>query len=280
MTRSGGSVALDGFLYQILHHLHWSVDVSLSGTLDGQEVKDGCLVLEPAKGGGDAHARASGMYLVEQYKTRASGTWSLSDVITVLRDLSKSVPDDLPEFARYRFVTNGRPGRLAEFTEFIARLAAVEGPDELDDTTKRSFSSDVRLGDRAFLDHLARATRNGGTGSVTSEERVLVFHLARRLKLKFGVGPVDLAADIETRLRPCVENLGDETGVRKHLVGELMERLGEGETKLDPGSLDPPVAKHFYPNTRSPHKTRGIQAASACGLSSPPVRLNHPSNRS
>ena len=44
--------------------------------------------------------------------------------------------------------------------------------------------------------------------------------------------------------------------------------------------VNPPVAKHFYPNTRSPHKTRGIQAASACGLSLPPVRSNHPSNRS
>ena len=42
----------------------------------------------------------------------------------------------------------------------------------------------------------------------------------------------------------------------------------------------PPVAKHFYPITRSPRRSRGIQAASACGLSSPPVRLNHPSNRS
>ena len=92
MTRSGGSIALNGFLYQILNHLHWLADVSLTGTLDGQEVKDGCLVLEPGKGGGDAQAHASGLYLVEQYKTRASGTWSLSDVITVLRDLRKSVP--------------------------------------------------------------------------------------------------------------------------------------------------------------------------------------------
>ena len=238
MTRSGGSVALNGFLYQILNHLHWSADISLTGTLDGQEVKDGRLVLEPGKGGGDAQAHASGLYLIEQYKTRASGTWSLSDVITILRDLRKAVPDDLPEFARYRFVTNGRPGRLAGFTEFIARLGSVEGPDELDDTTKRRFASDLRLGDRAFLDHLARATRNGGAGSVTSKERALVFHLARRLKLKFGVGLEDLAADIEMRLRAYVEDLGDEIGVRKHLVGELMERLGKGETKLDPGGLN------------------------------------------
>ena len=142
MTRSGGSVALNGFLYQILHHLDWSAGVSLTGTLDGQEVEDGCLVLEPGKGGGDAQAHASGLYVVEQYKTRASGTWSLSDVITVLRDLRKSVPDDLPDCARYRFVTNGRQGRLAEFREFIARLNGVDSPDELDNATKRKFAGE------------------------------------------------------------------------------------------------------------------------------------------
>ena len=238
MTRSGGSVALNGFLYQILHHLDWSADISLTGRLDGREVKEGCLVLEPGKGGGDAQARASGSYLVEQYKTRDSGTWSLSDVITVLRDLRKSVPDDLPGYAEYGFVTNGRSGRLAEFKEFIARVGAVEGPDELDDTVKRMFARDLRLGERAFLDHLASATRNGGGGSVTSEERALVFHLARHVTLKFGVGLEDLAANIETRLRPCVENLGEEVGIRKRLVGELMERLGQGETRLDRDGLN------------------------------------------
>ena len=238
MTRSGGSVALNGFLYQILHHLDWSADISLTGRLDGREVKEGCLVLEPGKGGGDAQARASGSYLVEQYKTRASGTWSLSDVITVLRDLRKSVPDDLPGYAEYGFVTNGRSGRLTEFTEFVGRLGAVEGPDELDDTAKRSFANNLCLGDRAFLDHLASATRNGGGGSVTSEERALVFHLARRVTLKFGVGLEDLVANIEMRLRPCVEKLGKEVGVRKCLVGELMERLGQGETRLDRDGLN------------------------------------------
>ena len=237
MTRSGGSVALNGFLYQILHHLDWSAGVSLTGTLDGQEVKDGCLVLEPVKGGGDAQAHASGLYLAEQYKTRASGTWSLSDVIVVLRDLRKSVPDDLPRYAEYRFVTNGRHGRLAEFTEFIARLTGVEGPDELGNATKRKFSGELCLGDRAFLDHLAVATRNGGAGGVTSGERALVFHLVRRFELKFGVGLNELAADIEKHLRPNVENLGEESGVRKRLVGELLERLSKGETRLDRNGL-------------------------------------------
>ena len=44
-----------------------------------QEVKKAHLVLEP-RNGGDARAEAPGQYLVEQYKTRANGTWALTDV--------------------------------------------------------------------------------------------------------------------------------------------------------------------------------------------------------
>ena len=233
MTKSGGSVALHGFLYQIIHHLHWATSVSLTGTLDGQDVKDGCLVLEPAKGGGDAQARVShSHHLVEQYKTRTSGTWSLANVSEVLGELRKSVPESPRELARYRFVTNGRAGRLSEFREFIARLGEVEDPDDLDNTTKRNFGHELLLTDRVFLDHLTRETRNGVASEVTSEERALVFHLVRRFELRFEVQLADLVATIEKRLRPFVRNLGDETGVRKRLVGELIERLGSGEMTL------------------------------------------------
>ena len=69
----------------------------------------------------------------------------------------------------------------------------------------------------------------------------------------------------------------------RHLRPHLGSAEGEGTdfpSAAVHGGVDPPVATHFYPITRSPHRSRGIQAASACGLSSPPVRLNHPSNRS
>ena len=95
MTQSGGPAAINGFLHQIFHHLDWLASVRLTGALDGQEVKGGRLVLEP-RDGGDAQAHAPGMYLVEQYKTRAKNPWSLSDVIAILRDLRKAVPDSRP----------------------------------------------------------------------------------------------------------------------------------------------------------------------------------------
>ena len=75
MTRSGGSVALNGFLYQILHHLDWAAGVSLTGTLDGQEVEDGCLVLEPGKGGGDAPGACIGF--VCRRAIQDPGFWNL-----------------------------------------------------------------------------------------------------------------------------------------------------------------------------------------------------------
>ena len=237
MTRSGGPAAINGFLYQILHHLDWLSDVRLTGTLDGEDVKDGCLVLEP-RDGGDAQAYASGVFLVEQYKTRSTGTWSLGNLTAVLRDLLKSVPDSRPEHAHYRFVTDGRAGRLGAFESFVARLDESEAPDGLDGETRRRFTHTLCRSDREFLDHLVLATRGIEEGDPTAEERETVLHLLRRFEMKFCVRSEELAEAVEARLRPYVEHLGDETGVRQRLIGVLMERLGSGETRLDRDSLD------------------------------------------
>ena len=88
MTQAGGPAAINGFLYQILHHIEWIANVKLEGA--DQEVKNALLVLEP-RNGGDARAEAPGQYLVEQYKTRTNGTWSLTNLENILRDLRKAV---------------------------------------------------------------------------------------------------------------------------------------------------------------------------------------------
>ena len=112
MVQVSGPAAINGFLYQILHHLGWISEVSLSGTLDRADIRDARLILEPIKGG-DARAEASGIYLVEQYKTRKDGTWAVADIISVFGNLRKAVPSSQPANACYRFVTDGRQGRLA-----------------------------------------------------------------------------------------------------------------------------------------------------------------------
>ena len=235
MEQTGGPPAINGFLYQILHHLEWVATAMLKAT-DG-EAKNALLVLEP-QSGGDARAEASEKYLVEQYKTRASGTWPLSELETVLKDLRRGVRHSFPENARYRFVTDGRAGRLGEFRNFLNGLTSVEGPDNLSSKTKREFRKGLTLTDRGFFDHLVEATRSGAPQEQKHKECAVVFHLLSHFEMEFCATSNDLINRIERALRPYVDNLGDESGVRDRLVGILMCRLSRGETQLDLAALE------------------------------------------
>lgn len=233
MTQAGGPAAINGFLYQILHHIGWVADVRLDGA--DQEVKNARLVLEP-RNGGDARAEALGQYLVEQYKTRANGTWALTDVETILRDLRKAVPPSLPTNALYRFVTDGRAGRLGEFKAFLDALKSVEGPDHLNNSEKRNFRRELTVTDREFFDHIVKKTRNGEP-QLPANECAVVFHLLSRFEMAFCVTSSDLIKKIERDLCPYVADLRDERGVRERLVGLLMERLSKGEIRLNSTGL-------------------------------------------
>ena len=222
MTQAGGPAAINGFLYQILHHIEWIASVRLEGA--DQEVKNARLVLEP-RNGGDAQAEAPDQYLVEQYKTRANGTWALTDVETILRDLRKAVPPSLPDNALYRFVTDGRDGRLSVFKAFLDALKSVEGPDYLNTVT-----------DREFFDHIVKKTRSGDP-QPHAKERAVVFHLLSHFEMEFCVAGSGLIEKIERVLCPYVADLGDEREVRDRLVGLLIERLSKGEMQLNSAGL-------------------------------------------
>ena len=236
MTQVGGPAAINGFLYQIIHHLGWLSSVILKGKLDGQEVEDACLVLEP-RSGGDARAEASGIYIVEQYKTRADGTWSLSDMEAVLCDLQKAIPPSFPANARYRFVTDGRSGRLDTFKAFLSDVKAAHGPDDLDNAEKKNFSTDIVATNREFFDRINNATRHGTPRSAV-ENRAATFHLLSRFKMVFCVSGNAHKAKIERLLRCYAPDLGDERGIRERLVGVLLEKLGKGETQLEASAID------------------------------------------
>ena len=236
MTQAGGPAAINGFLYQILHHIEGIASVRLEGA--DQEAKNALLVLEP-RNGGDAQAETPDQYLVEQYKTRPNRTWALTDVETILRDLRKAVPPSLPDNALYRFVTDGRDGRLSVFEAFLDALKSVEGPDYLNNDEKRKFRDGLIVTDREFFDHIVTETRSGGPQQ-QAKERAVVFHLLAHFKMKFCVTSSDLIEKIEGILCPYVTDLRDERGVRERLVGLLMERLSKGEIRLnstDLGSL-------------------------------------------
>lgn len=236
MTQAGGPAAINGFLYQIIQHLGWLADVALSGTLDGHEIEEACLVLEP-RSGGDARAEASGIYLVEQYKTRRGGTWAVSDIQSVLRDLRKAVPSSRPAIACYRFVTDGRAGRLEELISFLVDVKGVAAPSELDDVERKSFGTDFVGTHRGFFDHIAAATRSAGAPSMV-DEAGLVFHLLLRFDMEFGIDGTKRAEAIEKLLHRYADNLGDERKVREHLVGVLIEQLSKGEVRLDANAID------------------------------------------
>ena len=196
-----------------------------------QEVKNALLVLEP-RNGGDAQSEAPDQYLVEQYKTRVNGTWALTDVETILRDLRKAVPSSLPANAHYRFVTDGRSGRLKAFKDFLDALKSVEGPDYLNNDEKRKFRSGLTVTDREFFDHIVTETRSGDPQQ-KAKERAVVFHLLSHFKMEFCVTSSSLIEKIEGILCSYVADLHDERGVRERLVGLLMDRLSKGEIRLN-----------------------------------------------
>lgn len=236
MTQPGGPAAINGFLYQIIQHLGRLADIALSGRLDRQEIEEACLVLEP-RNGGDARAEATGIYLVEQYKTRRGGTWAIADVLSVLRDLRKAVPPSLPAIARYRFVTDGRAGRLEEFTSFLADVKGVTAPGELDAIERKSFGTDFVGTHREFFYQVAAATRSASAPS-TVDEADRVFHLLSRFDIEFGIDGTERAERIEKLLRRYADTMGDERKVLEHLVGILIEQLSKGEVRLDANAID------------------------------------------
>ncbi|QNU61018.1 HEAT repeat domain-containing protein [Vreelandella titanicae] len=231
MTQAGGPAAINGFLYQILHHLGWITEVSLSGTIDGALIDDACLVLEP-RNGGDARAEAAGVYLVEQYKSRKNGTWSVKDIVSVLADLRKAIPSQYPAYARYRFVTDGQEGRLEPLKLFLTDVESAVAPDDLDRLIKRKFSSGLICTNSEFFDHIVVASRAIGK-LLEDDERIQVFHLLQHLQLEFESDGTKQARAIDKLLRRYAPNLGDESGIREWLIGILVEKLSQGEVKLD-----------------------------------------------
>jgi|GEM_PF-1934405 len=236
MTQAGGPAAINGFLYQIIHHIGWLAGIALTGKLEGQDVTDACLVLEP-KNGGDARAEASGVYLVEQYKTRKEGTWAVADIELVLRDLRKSIPNSRPESACYRFVTDGRAGKLSAFSTFYKTLAKLGSSDELDNNEPHNFGRSPPVTYRAFFDHLVEVTRSAKFQSGV-EERADVFHLLSHFDMQFNASGDERAKQVERLLRRYVPDLGDERSIRERLVGVLVEKLSKGQAKLDVTALE------------------------------------------
>jgi hypothetical protein len=236
MTQAGGPAAINGFLYQIIHHLGWLSEVAFEGTFNGAAIDDALMVLEPAAGG-DAQASGRNLLVVEQYKTREDGTWSVGDIIAVLRDLRRAVPASRPDYARYRFVTNGRPGRLDAFEAFLTEIRAATSAAELDNSNTISLSPNLAATARAILDRIAEQTRPAAA-IPTPDEPALIFHLLAHLELTFESDASRAVAATEALLRRYASDLGEEQAARQRLVGILVEMLGKGERRLTAAGIE------------------------------------------
>ena len=212
---------------------------------------EACLVLEP-RSGGDARAEARGVYIVEQYKTREDGTWSLSDMESVLCDLRRAVPPSLPSGACYRFVTDGRAGRLDAFQAFLSDVKAANSPDDLDNIHKTTFSEGRVVTNRELFDLFNIVTRSLTPPSAVHEQTI-TFHLLSHFEMEFCVSGHACATALERLLRHYVPDLGDEKRIREHLVGVLLEKLSKGEAYLDAAGIDA-MFKHVGLSPERKHK--------------------------
>ncbi|MFP3982332.1 MAG: hypothetical protein ACLFV2_01390 [Desulfurivibrionaceae bacterium] len=238
MPQSGGPAAINGFLYQILNHLAWLANIQVTGSLtELDDPEDLCIILEP-KDGGDARCEAAGLYLVEQYKSRPESTWSTKDIIEkVLPDLRKAVPEPPSKKAKYRFVTDGREGRLRSFRDFLSEVRLSDGPQSLDESGHYHFGSGFPLSIRGLFNHVVTKT-----GSAQEHERAdaekAVFNLLANFEMEFEVSTGYHSNKVERLLRLYAPDLGDEKNIRHQLVGMLMGKLSKGETHITRNILD------------------------------------------
>ena len=232
MTQSGGPAAINGFLYQMLHHIDWVATAHLLA----HDSSAPQLVLEPLAGG-DARAEGHRWTCVEQYKTRATGTWSLSDMTQMLRGLRQTVRKPYTANVEYRFVTNGRRGRLDVFDAFLDRVRLARTRNNLDGTTARKFTNSISMSDREFFDHVDAKTRLDGTSAAAQDPNALIRLLAH-FEMEFDVSYERLTRRLDGALRRYTPSLGTESACRDRLVGALMKRLRAGETVLDGTAID------------------------------------------
>lgn len=226
MTQLGGPAAINGFLYQMLHHIDLIASVHWSKRGPNTEQ----IILEP-KDGGDALAEELDFLLVEQYKTRSDRTWSVSEVIEVLKNLRPTVKSH-KNASRYRFVTNGKRGRLDELESFLDRIRLVQSPVELDSMTKRKFSNNRRMPDLEFFYHIESNTRSREI-DVETNDSASIFHLLSNFEMEFNMSAERLTRRIDLKLRQYVPDLGTESCIRDRLVVKLMRHLSIGSVTLN-----------------------------------------------
>lgn len=228
--KSGGSAALYGFLYQLLAHLDWAVKLSVT-----QSGEDFNLLLELPEGS-DAEVTLPGRRVIEQYKTRAGGTWSIRDLIEGgIADFVKTAAHGRYQGDEFRFVTDGRVEHQHTFIDFMSRVAARHhAGTALDSSHHRNYRGFERMTDAEFFDLILSQTM--GKLAMDPQQKVeLLTHVLSRTRFFGGVTEDGMRANVDTFLRRCLPDPRQAADTTRALLGRLLEDLAAGQVKANAG---------------------------------------------
>ena len=244
MSKNGGSVAINGFLYQIIANLSRISEIHLSAQLDGNEMTSARLILEPKEGGGDARYENPNIRIIEQYKTRSNNrTWALREIIDdVLPDLFKAInPEKLNEPCQYRFVTDGRNGRFGYFVKFLQQFKDGKASDKpltfLDNKHKYPFFKNDCYTDREFYLYLLENIKTYNDQRSDKQLVEQLSHFLSNFSIHDNKTSQDFVHYIEEFLFQVVDKREDVVHKRNELCGILVDLSAKGNVSSTPKEI-------------------------------------------
>ena len=244
MPDVGGSAALNGFLYQFLANLGHIVQLTIKNAeRTGDDLRSALLILEP-KSGGDAQYLVEGRRIVEQYKTRSAGTWSTRDIVfDVLPDLFRAVDETQPA-SKYRFVTDGRLGRIGHLQGFLKHFSdspPTNPLSALDDREKHPYYNSEKKTELEFFRHIACKVKPKreleSEVAIDADYYRKVWHLLGRLEFEEERTASDYEKVINEYLFLVVDHREDIPNKRRELCGLLLELSSRGSVSRSPQEI-------------------------------------------
>lgn len=246
MPQPGGSANINGILYQILGTLEWASRIQLSrASLEGQEITQAQLIIEPSGGGGDARIITSGQRRVGQWKSKADGgPWSLQRVIDdVIPDLYRAVDEhQLDDNSAYLFITEGRRGRWDTAYNFFQHLSRGMPPTnpltDLDGETQHRFFPRSSCTQKDFFQTIATAVCKHAQRE--SEPEQLTHRKLWHLLARFQFEELRTARSLQQQINRMLSDLvrvDDIDDKRQQLYGILLELAAKGNATITPDEL-------------------------------------------
>ncbi len=241
MSAPGGSAAINGILYQILATFSQIAKIHFQDSdVQAQNLVSVRVELEPVGGGGDAQFHFKDQRIVEQYKSKSgNGTWSVQEIIhKVLIDLIKAVPCVITDdHSVYRFVTNGREGKLQHFKKFLKIMKTTPIPDSppielLDDKYKYPILPGKQLSYVDFFQQIASVLNKEKENDLHHYRRV--WHLLAHFEIHSQKAGEDYEQQIDQRLEAVVNFKSDIPAKRRELCMFLLEFAAANQTITPP----------------------------------------------